>query len=65
MTAQQIDPIQIIKESRGLAVRIAEECGIARTAVYQWKRVPVHRVKIVARILKLKPGQIRPDIFGR
>jgi DNA-binding transcriptional regulator YdaS (Cro superfamily) len=48
---------------RGLSARIAEACGIHRSAVYQWKRVPPQQVLTVAAILGLTPEQIRPDIF--
>ena len=39
---------------------------ISRQAVWQWAHdtdVPVKRVKQVAEILKLKPEQVRPDIY--
>lgn len=55
--------IKKIRAERGLAVRVAEACGIKRTAVYQWQKVPIERVHIVARLIKLTPEQIRPDIF--
>jgi len=52
-----------IKETRGLPARIAAACGIRRQAVYQWERVPVERVRVVAKLMKISPKQIRPDIF--
>jgi DNA-binding transcriptional regulator YdaS (Cro superfamily) len=58
------DPaIEKIRAERGLATRIAEACGIDRAAVYQWKRVPPGRVHTVAPIIKMKPEEIRPDVF--
>jgi sorbitol-specific phosphotransferase system component IIBC len=64
MARKKVDQaIKAIKETRGLAVRVAEACGIARNAVYQWERVPVERVHTVAPILEMTPEQIRPDIF--
>jgi len=54
-----------IKETRGLAVRVAEACGIARSAVYQWDRVPIERVHAVSKVIGMTPHQIRPDIFKR
>jgi len=64
MARKKVDQaIKAIKETRGLAVRVAEACGIARNAVYQWERVPVERVHVVAPILEMTPEQIRPDIF--
>jgi hypothetical protein len=52
-----------IRRTRGQAVRIAEACGINKTAVYQWKRVPPERVPTVSTIIGLPPEQIRPDVF--
>ena len=52
-----------IRATRGLAVRVAEACGIARAAVYQWDKVPIERVHEVAEVIGMTPEQIRPDIF--
>jgi hypothetical protein len=61
-----LDPIVgQIRATRGQAAAIARELGIERTAVYQWKRVPSHWVQQVARILRLPPSTVRPDIFAR
>jgi len=63
--AVRLDPACAkIRGNRGLSVRIAEACGIERAAVYQWKRVPIHRVPDVAPIIGMTPEQIRPDVFG-
>jgi hypothetical protein len=53
----------LIFATRGMPVRIAKACGITRQSVYQWKRVPPHWVSIVAKLMKLPPGKIRPDVF--
>jgi len=64
MARKKVDQaIKKIRETRGLAIRVAEACGIARNAVYQWDRVPVERVHDVAKVLEMTPEQIRPDIF--
>jgi hypothetical protein len=55
--------IRRIRSERGLSVRIANACGIKRTAVYQWTRVPIMRVHIVADVLGVDPKDIRPDVF--
>jgi hypothetical protein len=52
-----------IHATRGLSVKIANACGIRKSAVYQWKRVPPQQVHIVAELIGLTPEQIRPDIF--
>jgi len=57
------DVVRSIRETRGLSVQIAKACGIERAAVYQWRRVPPHWVNEVAKITKLSPKKIRPDIF--
>ena len=57
--------IERIRAERGLAVRVAEACGIDRAAVYQWERVPIARVHEVADVLRLQPEEIRPDIFRK
>ena len=48
---------------RGMAVRIAEACGIHKSSVYQWRRVPPQWVQVVAELIDMEPEQIRPDIF--
>lgn len=50
------------KKNRGMATEIAAACGISRQAVQSWAKVPEQYVKTVARIMKKKPRQIRPDL---
>lgn len=57
--------IELIRAERGLAVRVAEACGIDRAAVYQWERVPIARVYEVAELLGMSVEDIRPDIFRK
>jgi len=57
--------VKIIKDTRGMAVEIGRACGITKSAVYQWKKVPPHWVNAVAKITGLPPERIRPDIFKR
>ncbi|MCA1452869.1 helix-turn-helix domain-containing protein [Bradyrhizobium sp. BRP22] len=52
-----------IHGTRGLSVKVADACGIARTAVYQWTQVPLERVHDVAEVLGIPPEQVRPDFF--
>jgi hypothetical protein len=61
----QPDVMAKIRSERGLAMRIAEACGISRSAVYQWSEVPAARVMIVAPLVRMKPEHIRPDVFGK
>jgi hypothetical protein len=61
---EQPDKIcKAIHAQRGLSVRIADACGIHRSAVYQWRRVPPQWVHTVAEVTGWTPEQIRPDIF--
>jgi hypothetical protein len=55
--------IAMIRGERGLSVRIAEACGIERAAVYQWDKVPLERVHVVAEVLGIAPENVRPDFF--
>jgi hypothetical protein len=55
--------LNTIRSTRGLSVRIAEACGVHRCAVYQWKQVPPHHMATVAELMRLKPKDIRPDLF--
>lgn len=57
--------VAYIRSVRGMPTRIAKACGIERSAVYQWTHVPVERVHTVAKVIKMTPEQIRPDIFKR
>jgi DNA-binding transcriptional regulator YdaS (Cro superfamily) len=54
--------VERIRKEHGLSVRVAEACGIKRTAVYQWQEVPVERAKIVAKVLGITPAEVRPDM---
>jgi hypothetical protein len=63
-TKSKLDGImRTIRAKRGLSITIAKACGIERAAVYQWTRVPIERVHVVAPIIGKTPEQIRPDIF--
>lgn len=52
-----------IRGERGLSVKVAAACGVARQAVYQWKRVPPEHVQAVSGVINEPPETIRPDIF--
>ncbi len=45
--------------------RLADELGIKQGAVSQWGKVPVARVRDVARLTGIKPEKLRPDIFSK
>jgi hypothetical protein len=77
MAKQTADPIvRIITgasvEARDLRRRIKEACALAgdpltTQAIFAWKElksgVPPRRVEVVAKVLRMRKSQIRPDIF--
>ncbi len=44
--------------------QLAAGLGIARQAVYQWKKIPVERVADIERLTNVPRSELRPDIFG-
>ena len=56
--------VRKIQATYGLATKIAQACKITPQAVNQWREVPAHHVQTIAKILGLKPEEIRPDIFN-
>ncbi len=60
------DPaMRYIRETRGLAAKIAEAIGVKRQAIYQWKRVPPDRVNDVAAVIEKSPHFVRPDLYKK
>lgn len=58
----QLDEVvRHIKANRGVTGKIAVACGITRQAVCLWRRVPIERVTIVAKITGIPRHRIRPD----
>lgn len=53
----------MIKETRGLAVKVGKELGITRSAVWMWKRVPPEHAVKVGRMLKIPVHKVCPGIF--
>jgi hypothetical protein len=50
------------KESQNMA-KLAREIKISRTALYAWKRVPEHRLKMVSRLTGVPRETLRPDLY--
>lgn len=48
----------------GGMAQLAAKLGIARQAVYQWKRIPADRVVEIERATGIPRAELRPDIFG-
>jgi pyruvate kinase len=53
-----------LMQIRGATKRLADGLGISAAAVSQWERVPRERVVKAARILGVRPEDLRPDIYG-
>ena len=49
----------------GFAAEVARRLDVTHQNVSGWNRVPAHHVMDVAKILRMAPSAIRPDIFGR
>lgn len=47
----------------GTKAELADELGISRQALNQWRRVPHERVLEVERILGISRSVLRPDIY--
>lgn len=57
---------QIRSNTNGLTLKqIAQELGLSRYALYQWKQVPANRVMDIVALTegRLKPEDLRPDVF--
>jgi len=48
---------------RGVQERIAEALGVSRQAVHRWGQVPEAYIYAVAKLLRVKPHRLRPDLF--
>lgn len=48
----------------GGTVAVAAACGITRSAVYQWERVPSGHVRTIVKLSGLPLEVLRPDLFG-
>jgi len=58
------DPIiAIIRETPGLSALIAKRLRITAKAVRLWRQVPPKRARTVAKLLKMHPHVVRPDIY--
>ena len=66
MKTKTDDPVlRAIRATRGTSSRIARAIGVTPQAIQNWTRVPEPHLDTVAEILKLKPWDIRPDLYRR
>jgi DNA-binding transcriptional regulator YdaS (Cro superfamily) len=57
------EAMRLILGNSDTVLAVAVACGITRQAVHQWQEVPHRRVLTVARVIGLKPHEIRPDFY--
>lgn len=50
------------KKNRNMT-ELAEQIKISRQALYTWKRVPEHRLKLVSRLTGVPREVLRPDLY--
>ena len=64
MSALELNPLERIRQTRGLMARIAKEIGYeSRGTVSQWKRVPAERAELVERLSGIPRHELRPDLW--
>lgn len=51
------------KERHKNLARLARDMKISRAALYKWKRVPEHRLKLVSRLTGVPRETLRPDLY--
>ena len=57
-----MDVAEIIKAAGGPA-RVAKAIGRTHATVLGWRRVPAEHVRNVARLARLDPNDLRPDLY--
>lgn len=59
-----MSPITRAAEALGGVPKLAEELGISRQAIYQWRAIPLEHVAKIERLTKIPLRELRPDVFG-
>lgn len=59
-----IDVKSVVRLAGG-TVFVARALGLTHSAVSQWRRVPAQHASKVADLAKIKPHDVRPDVFPR
>jgi len=57
--------LQKIRQTHGLASKIARKLGIQQQAVSKWKRIPAERVIAVEKATGIPRAELRPDLFAQ
>ena len=59
-----IEPIERVVQHFGNRLRVAKALKLSPTAVYQWKQIPVGRVRRLSELTGIPASELRPDLFG-
>jgi len=65
MTNKKPIPLNEVFDASGGIPALARKLKISRHAIYQWPKVPIGRVNMVAKITGIPCEQLRPDIFSK
>lgn len=60
--------LEIVRQAAervGGVPRLAERIGVTRQAIYQWREVPVDRVRDIAVATGIAHADLRPDLYAR
>ena len=58
-----MDTKDVIEKAGGHRA-VASALGLSTQAVYSWKAVPAKHLFKVAEMAKVKPQEVRPEMFG-
>lgn len=55
--------VELAVKAVGGRRELANLLGLSRQAVYQWRRVPSDHLALVAKLTRISPQRLRPDLF--
>lgn len=58
-----LDIVRQAAERVGGVPRLAERIGVTRQAIYQWREVPVERIRDIALATGIDRANLRPDLY--
>lgn len=58
-----LDVVAKAAKNTGGLVKLAETLGIKHQSFYSWDRVPAERALEIARLAKVPPHEVRPDLY--
>jgi DNA-binding transcriptional regulator YdaS (Cro superfamily) len=57
--------VKRVIQAVGSKAELAKALNISRSAITQWRNIPVNRVVELERITGIPRHELRPDIFGQ